>query len=260
MDATARRKPILIVRHAACDEPGYLCRRLDHLGVTYRKCCLDLSEALPADPREVAGILLLGAPVSVYDPLPWIEGETDFLLRAAEQEIPLFGICFGAQLMSHALGGEVCPAPSMQIGWHPVTTLPAARHHAGLARLPERFEGFEWHGDTFTPPPGAEPLFGGGCIEQQGFIDGNRIAVQFHPEVTERQIEAWIRQYEHCLPPPSPCVQSPEEIRRDLEARLTRQRRVADALLGCWLSMTGDERFAESGALANPPPESTLRS
>lgn len=233
-------KPVFLLRHAACNEPGYLCQSLDRLGVAYEMRCVDRGESPPARLDDVAAIALLGAPVSVYDPLPWIAGELTLIRAAAERELPLLGICFGAQLISAALGGEVCPAPSMQVGWHPVHTLETAQDDPLLAGLPSRFEGFEWHGDTFTPPPGARPLFRGGCIADQGFILGNTLAVQFHPEVTAAQIDDWLSRYDRCLPQPDNCVQTPAEILREVDDRLHRQRTVADRLFAWWLrGLTG---------------------
>ncbi len=236
MSRVTARRPILILRHAACNEAGYLCRTLDRLEVGYRKVCVDRGESALEHIEAVAGMILLGAPVSVYDPLPWIAAEIDWVRTAAEHNVPMLGICFGAQLMSAALGGSVCKAPSMQVGWHPVHTLASAAAHPLLADLPLQFDAFEWHGDTFTPPPQATPLFRGGCIEQQGFLLGDSLAVQFHPEVTAAQIESWIGGFQHCLPAPSDCVQSVAEITRDLNQRLQRQRAVTDRLLYWWLS------------------------
>lgn len=236
-------KPVLIISHIACEHPGYLCDFLDGRNISYQKARLENEERLPGRPEQFSGVVLLGSPVSVYDPLPWIAKEIALVEQAVQLNLPVLGICFGAQLLAKALGGEVCSAGSMQIGWHSVTLTPQGKTLFNETQLPDEFEAFEWHGDTFSLPQGAVPLFTGDCIEQQGFYFENCLALQFHPEITKSMIYEWLERYSHCLEKRNPCIQNREQILQNIRQRLTEQRRVADMLFGWWL-----DRVKEVGA------------
>ena len=70
--------------------------------------------ALPADPRECDGWICPGSRHSVYDELAWIEGLSAFVRGVRDAGVPFVGICFGHQLLAHALGGRVAKATT---GW-----------------------------------------------------------------------------------------------------------------------------------------------
>jgi GMP synthase-like glutamine amidotransferase len=231
-------KPLLIVSHVACSRPGYLCDYLDRQSVAYRRFSIESGEALPSA-DELSGLVLLGAPVSVNSAQAWIEQEMALVRDCAEREIPVFGICFGGQLISKAFGGEVFAAPSMQIGWHPITITEQTRRLFNGTPMPERFSAFEWHGETFTLPAGAVPLFNGDCIGNQGFLHRGCLAVQFHPEVTEEIIREWVARYEACVDKPTVCVQDHHEILLDVPLKLAAMRHLADNLFDWWLGQVG---------------------
>ena len=52
---------------------------------------------------------------------PWLADEADFILEAIERDVPLFGVCLGAQLIARAVGARVGPAAAPEVGWHTVT-------------------------------------------------------------------------------------------------------------------------------------------
>ncbi|WP_260291771.1 type 1 glutamine amidotransferase [Sedimenticola hydrogenitrophicus] len=231
-------KPLLIVSHVACSRPGYLCDYLDRQSVAYRRFSIESGEALPS-PDELSGLVLLGAPVSVNSDQHWIEQELGLIRDCAARAIPVFGICFGGQLISKAFGGEVFAAPAMQIGWHPITITEQTRHLFNGTPVPEHFSAFEWHEESFTLPAGAVPLFNGDCIGNQGFLHRGCLAVQFHPEVTEEIIHEWVARYEACVGKPTVCVQDPQEILLDLPLKLAAMRQMADNLFDWWLGQVG---------------------
>jgi GMP synthase (glutamine-hydrolysing) len=116
---------------------------------------------------------------------PWLLEELE-LLR--ESELPVLGICLGAQLLARAFGGEVRPAPEPEIGWHEVEQTGAG--DPVLGALPRRFTALQWHYYTYDLPPGAVEL-ARSRLCTQAFRLGERWAVQFHPEVTAGHIEQW---------------------------------------------------------------------
>lgn len=111
----------------------------------------------------------------------WIHDELDLVRRAHAARTPILGICFGGQVISEALGGDVEVAPVTEIGWYEIE---------GEANPVGRGPWFEWHHDRFTPPSGAEILASNQNAVQL-FRMGSTVGTQFHPEVTERHLEAW---------------------------------------------------------------------
>ena len=101
-----------------------------------------------------------------------IEAELALIRRRVTQDKPLLGICFGGQLLSKALGGEVTRQAAPHIAWEtPVTSMDELRTDWVLL-----------HNDVFTVPPGAEMLAEADHAPV-AFRHGRAWGVQFHPEV-----------------------------------------------------------------------------
>jgi GMP synthase-like glutamine amidotransferase len=131
---------------------------------------------------EHDGIVALGSDCSVArTAAPWIAREVAFLRAAHDARVPVLGLCFGAQALARALGGSVAHAVHPEIGWY--------RFDAE----DEAFAGpfFEWHEDAFTVPPGAEELARSSAGPQAFKLDLS-LGVQFHPEVDDRLVAAWL--------------------------------------------------------------------
>lgn len=141
------------------------------------------------DPRTFDLVLHLGSDWSVYDPARTtaVERERAFARAAVDAEVPVLGICFGAQLLASALGGSVARGPRVELGWLPIE--PRDSHEVSGPVL-EPGPWFQWHGDVFEPPPDAVVLATSdvGC---QAFAAGSALAVQFHPEVTPGIVARW---------------------------------------------------------------------
>lgn len=138
------------------------------------------------DPAGYDLVVLLGAPWSVYDRAsvaPWIDGELELLRTAYAAELPVLGICFGAQALATALGGSVEVAPRHEIGWTAVESDVPGLIPAG--------PWFQWHFDRFTVPPGAVEL-ARSAVGPQAFRAGRALGVQFHPELDEETLLQWL--------------------------------------------------------------------
>jgi len=229
-------KPVRFFRHVACESPGYIASLLDRRGLPYDVICLDEGIAVPRDLDNVVGLVFMGGPGNVAEPSSWMQQEMELIREAADQGIPVLGICLGAQLISKALGGEVMPGETLEIGWHDLEWLEdlssAQRWFAGL---PPCFEVFQWHAHTWSLPPGAVALARSACAEQQAFSIGNILALQFHLEFTPEEIHELVKRYPEDLEQVSDCVQSAVEIEADLEARTRDLYRVADVVFGRWI-------------------------
>jgi GMP synthase-like glutamine amidotransferase len=233
-------KPIRFFRHVACESPDYLGTILERHGVPFDVLCLDEGVSVPLDPGEVAGLVIMGGPGNVNEPTGWMQQEMELIRRAADQGVPVLGICLGAQLISKALGGEVYRGESLEVGWHAVERIADISGQGWFDGLPSRFEVFQWHEHTFSLPSGAVALARSACAEQQAFAIGNMLAMQFHLEMTPESISGLVERYPGDLEVVSDCVQSAETITTDLATRTRRLYRIADVVFGRWVAMIKD--------------------
>lgn len=229
-------KPIRFFRHVACESPGYPGDLLERRGYPYELICLDEGKGVPRDIDAVAGLVFMGGPGNVAEPTDWMVQELDLIRAAARAGLPVLGICLGAQLISKALGGDVLPGKSLEVGWHEVEWFTdAAPAQSWFAGLPPRFEVFQWHEHTYSLPPGAVPLARSACVEQQAFAIGNMLAMQFHLEITPDSIRSVVEKYPGDLQKVSPCVQSAAQVTADIEERTQRLYEIAEVVFGRWL-------------------------
>jgi len=149
------------------------------------------------------GLVMLGGAMDFdeTDAYPHLARTRDLLRDAAARSAPTLGICLGAQLAAAALGGRAYPGPAgEELGWTKVELTPAGQADPVLGALQEPAELFEWHHDTFDPPPGATVLAAGAVYPTQAFRLGSLVAVQFHPEVDGPLLAGW---WSTTTPPPN---------------------------------------------------------
>lgn len=153
-----------------------IARRVRELNVYCEICPFDKIPSLDADTR---GVILSGSPFSVRDekaPLPD--------LGAMKGAVPLLGVCYGAQYLSHAYGGRVQPAPSREYGRAMLRISDAG--DPLLAGLPEQSQVWMSHGDTITAVPEHYRIIAGTAdVPIAAFRIENEPSwgIQFHPEV-----------------------------------------------------------------------------
>jgi GMP synthase-like glutamine amidotransferase len=142
-------------------------------------------QPLPAA-TDVSRLIVLGGQMNTDDVAehPWLEAERALLGElTANRDVRIFGICLGSQLLAEALGGAVAHAPAQEIGWHAMRRTARGAASRVFGGLLERFQAFEWHGDTWSLPPGAELAVTGDNCATQAFAWEDRVyGVQFHPE------------------------------------------------------------------------------
>ena len=229
--------PIYIVCHADCEPHDYLCCFFDARNIPYYKINILKDDILTIDLERVSGLVFMGGPHSVNDKPYWLADEIKFIRQAIDKNIPLMGVCFGAQLISKALGARVSRAEFMETGWHQISVDSLELAGIPALKLNNNFEAFEWHEDTFTIPDAAIALFRGSNFEEQGYLLGNILAMQFHLEMTESMVNEWLERYQDCIPEPSQYVQSPEQITAHLGQRLENLHELADKVYQWWLNM-----------------------
>jgi GMP synthase (glutamine-hydrolysing) len=178
----------LVVLQAEADAgPGHLTDWARDRGVELDVVDVCNDPELPS-PEGYAGAVALGSDASWADARrpAWMERQLAWLGEAERAAVPVLGICFGAQHLARTLGGTAARAASPEIGWMEVESLAPSLIAPG--------PWMQWHGDAFTPPPGAE-LLARSAVCTQAFAVGPHLAVQFHPEVTPAVAAGWARTY-----------------------------------------------------------------
>ena len=131
-------------------------------------------------------VVPMGAPWGAWDDErigTWLTPELDWLRNVQASDVPILGICFGAQALARALGGTVAPGPRAEIGFTWITSDDESLVPGG--------PWFQWHYDRFTVPPGAVEI-ARNPRASQAYVIGRSLAVQFHPEVTTACLRGWL--------------------------------------------------------------------
>ncbi len=183
------RPTLLAIQHVPWEGPH---RILDACGALEVHTVKPLAgQPLPAH-EEVAGAVVMGGPMNVDEVarFPALAAEREWLAEAVRRELPLLGVCLGAQLLARALGAEVRAGEGPEIGFAPVEV--SDPEDPLLGGLAPRTEVLHWHGDVFELPDGATPLASSARTEHQAFRIGNAWGVLFHPEADFALVEAWL--------------------------------------------------------------------
>ncbi len=229
-------KPIAVFRHYPTEGPGYFATFLDRHSIPWQLIRIDENDGVPTLPDGFSGLVFMGGPMSVNDPLPWIDPACALIRAAIAASLPVLGHCLGGQLITRALGGTVTKNPVKEIGWWPVRVLDhtAAHHWFGG---PDGFDSFHWHGETFSIPPGAQRLLESKHCPNQAYALGKTLAMQCHVEMTEKMIRQWCRDgAAEIAAADSPAVQSPEHMQTNMGARITSLNAVAERIYTRWIA------------------------
>lgn len=151
-------------------------------------------QALPPQ-ADIAGVVVTGSHSMVSDREPWSETAAAWLRDTVAAEVPVLGICYGHQLLAHALGGEVGYHPQgIELGTVPVSLHEAAQDDPLFAGLPTQFDAQAAHRQSVQRLPDGATLLAGNHFEpHHAFRFGTRAwGVQFHPEFGEAATRAYL--------------------------------------------------------------------
>lgn len=145
-------------------------------------------------------LVVLGGPMHVCETRehPHLLKEMKLIEAAIQKDLPVLGICLGAQLIAKTLGAQVQINQEREIGWQNLSLTDEGKQDPILQHFKEDEKVFQWHRDTFDIPHNAAHLASSSICQNQGFRYGNKVyAFQFHLEVDEPMIERWLQVPEH---------------------------------------------------------------
>jgi GMP synthase (glutamine-hydrolysing) len=186
---------LLVFQHVATETAGTLDPFLRASGFRLRYVNFERTPDSDPDPRRYDGLVVLGGSMNVdeTDAFPHLKTEIEVLKEALAREMPILGICLGAQLLARALDAEVHLAPVREIGWYPLQASPSAGDDPLLRHFTHGQYVFQWHSYTFALPPDAVHLASTATCANQAFRHGSSAyGLQFHPEVDRDTIVRWL--------------------------------------------------------------------
>lgn len=189
-----------VFQHAPFEDLGSIRFWLDQRGAEISYTRWFAGDSVPVlDGIDM--LIAMGGPMSVNDEEdhPWLKDEKLLLREAIATDIPVLGICLGAQLIAGALGARVYRNAEKEIGWFPIRAL---RRSGPWFVFPSECIVFHWHGETFDLPEGATSLAHSAACEHQAFqLKQNVIGLQFHLEMTPDSTLAMVENCRHELVP-----------------------------------------------------------
>ena len=236
----------LVLQHIACEPPAAFEDELRSRGLDVTRVELDEGDPLP-DWRDFPAIVVMGGPMGAYDEAdhPWLVDEKRALREAVEADVPVWGVCLGAQLLARAAGAWVGPAAAAEVGWFSVEVNDEGAADPVLRALPRRVDAFQWHYYTFELPDGAVELARSEAVRQAYRLGERAWGIQFHAEVDRRMLDRWFREGASELPKPI------DEIRAETDRLLGRWNEHGHALSTAFLD--------EAQRLASREPEAARR-
>ena len=232
---------VMVLQHVAWEVLGSLDPLLKQNGFRIRYVNFGRTPELVPNLEKYEGLIILGGPMSVNDTkrFPHLSLEIKLIEQALKEDIPILGICLGAQLMAKALGAKIKKMPVQEIGWYPVQVNRQGASDRILSPIKNSQRLFHWHGDTFEMPKGCHSLASSEICENQALrVSKKAYGFQFHLEVDEKMIKRWLTVPSHKkdIAQLRGLVQ-PKMILQDTQTYFDENLNVANQVFSNWLDL-----------------------
>ena len=205
---------VLIVQNTTIEGSGYLGELLKDDGFSIHSVHAK-HEKVPE--KENSLVVILGAPESANDNLPYLQQEQKLIKKSVDNNTPVLGICLGSQLIAKTFGAKVFSGPKKEIGFF--NDLVPESNSSLFSGFENPFTVFHWHGDTFDLPEGAIRLASSEIYPNQAFQFKSAVGLQFHLEVSEEMVNLWLDRTEEKLQ--SISYIDPQKIRYEIDENIS---------------------------------------
>ena len=239
-------KKLLVFQHVPHEILGTLNPLLKRSGFRIRY--VNFARHPDAEPslNGYDGLVVLGGPMSVNDTgrLAHLTIEMKLIEAAMKKNLPVLGICLGAQLIAKTLGADVYANKEKEIGWYDVSPTDHAQNDPLLMIFQTTEKIFQWHGETFDIPKSTRHLAFSSLCANQAFGYGNNVyGFQFHLEVDEPMIHRWLRVAENRKEIAAlGGTIDPERIHRDTPEHIARLHELSARVFGEFINLFGIEK------------------
>jgi len=230
--ATGQRPVVLAIENESVDPPLWVGEWIQECGIELRILRGWDGDEIPSQvPDSVSGLLPLGGAMGANDDhlASWLVAERALLADAVQREVPVLGLCLGAQLLAVATGGRVELGPVAEVGLVHVrrTQEAAADPVIGQVDAPsDRIPAAQWHQDHITQLPAEAVLLltNDACRVQAFRVGSTAYGLQMHPEVDPDTFESWAGVADEAL----------ERSGRDAVEASAQVRAAGDDLIRAW--------------------------
>ena len=185
----------LAIRHVFVEHLGIMEPTLKGMGFEIDYLNTAEGERLSKPLEDYSLLVVLGGYMGAYeeDIYPFLSYEYRIMEMSLKLNIPIVGVCLGAQMLAKLLGARVFKGDKgKEIGWMEVFKV---GEHELFQEFPKKLKVFQWHGDTFDLPAGAVRIYSSEKYENQAFVYGKAVGLQFHIEVGKEMIKEWAKLY-----------------------------------------------------------------
>ncbi len=226
---------VVIFQHVPFEGPGIFADMLEGRGVPFVIIHGYKGEIIPHTPAGFSGVISMGGPMSANDDLAYLEKEKMFLAQAVERDLPVMGVCLGAQLLVASVGGKVYPGSEVEVGWGEVSLTDEGRKDPIFFAVEDPLPVLHWHMETFDLPEDSVLLASSDNYVNQAFLLGSHVyGLQFHLEATDEMVREWVNEDEES---DGGIVPDPDRIFSQAPAYLSRIQLNAALVFGRFLDM-----------------------
>lgn len=190
-----RMRKVLVFQHVAHKILGTLNPTLKEHGLRMRYINFERTPEENPSVQKYNGLIVLGGHMGVYEANKYthIKVEIKLIEEALNKDIPILGICLGAQLLAHVLGADVRKNHTKEIGWYEFDLTAEGKEDPLFNHFNQQEKIFQLHGDTFDIPASAVHLATTATCPSQAFRYGNKVyGLQAHLEADLSMIHRWL--------------------------------------------------------------------